>query len=80
MVDGDVDEEESATPDHGQGAEDQPIAAIHLRPDHVRIIARQRRSGLRLLAVKRLGFDRFHGWPEVGTGGRPRQQMPAAWQ
>jgi hypothetical protein len=80
VANSDADEEEGPAPDQCEDAEDQPVASVHLRSDHVRVMRGDGRGGLRLLAVKRVGIDWFHGRTDVPVTalGPPTNGEPAA--
>ena len=61
VPDSDSDEEKGAAPDESEDAEDKPVAAVHLRSNHMRVLGDFGRCRFRAIAVKCLGIDRFHG-------------------
>jgi hypothetical protein len=80
MTHGDPDEQERATPDCGKHKKDRPIASVHGRADHVRLIAVRDVDDFRLLAIKRLGGDGFHDETGLWASLFARQQMLEARQ
>ena len=84
MADRDADEEEGAAPDHGQAEQDQPVAAVHLRSDHRRLVDVGRTGGVRAIALELGRLDRLHsaGLLTVAAGSHGQQmpdRQPISW-